>query len=179
MRRFAAALAALLLSACASLPPPSPATAGMASPAGEWRGKLGYRVEADATRRAQAGSALFELAGDAGAGSLRLSSPLGSLLAEAQWGPTGLRLRDERGQRDFGSLAELGAALGASIGVEALPLDALFDWLQGRPSPAAASRAVEGGFEQLGWQVQTETGPPQRLRLNRERLSLTLILNPA
>ena len=62
------------------------------APAG-WSGKLGYRSDASSTSRAQAGSALFELQGEARQGRLQLSSPLGSALAEAQWAPGTARLR--------------------------------------------------------------------------------------
>ena len=38
--------------------------------------------------------------------------------------------------------------------MQALPVQALFDWLRGRPWPQAPSRAADGaGFQQLGWQV--------------------------
>ncbi len=171
--RAACAALLLLLAACAA--PPRP-------PAQGWSGKLGYRVEAGVAQRAQAGSALFELEGDANAGRILLSSPLGSTLAEARWGTEGLSLFDgnERLQR-FGSLEELGAALGERLQGAPLPLAALFDWLQDRPWPQAPHETRGQGFAQLGWTVIRQA---ERLRLERAAdgghgaMTLTLILTP-
>lgn len=169
-----------LLSACASAPvapvapPAAPAHAG-------WSGKLGYRVDASPHQRAQAGSALFELQGDAREGALLLQTPLGAALAEARWGPQGLSLSDGQQQQHFGSLDELGAALGERLQAAPLPLAALFDWLQDRPWAGAPHAKQTDGLQQLGWQVQRDG---QRLRLSRAAegasgaIILTLILNP-
>lgn len=171
MRLALATLA--LLSACASAPPP---------PSQGWSGKLGYRVDATAVQRAQAGSALFELQGSAGQGSLLLQTPLGAALAEARWGPQGLSLHDGKAEQRFASLDELGAALGERLQAAPLPLAALFDWLQGRPWPGAPHAQDAEGLLQLGWRVQRET---QRLRLSRAAegasgaITLTLILSPS
>lgn len=170
--RFSLLLLALL-SACAS--PPQPPKQG-------WSGKLGYRVDATAAQRAQAGSALFELQGDAREGALLLQTPLGAALAEARWGPQGLSLSDGRQEQRLASLDELGAALGERLQAAPLPLAALFDWLQGRPWPGAPHAQDADGLLQLGWRVQREG---QRLRLLRAAeggsgaITLTLILNPA
>lgn len=166
------AIAALLLSACATPPPPPPQG---------WSGKLGYRVEASGTQRAQAGSALFELQGDASAGRMLLNSPLGTSLAEASWSGDGAWLRDGEQERRYASIAELGQALGEALQGPPLPLQALVDWLQGRPWPQAAHQPLDVGFEQLGWRV--ESRPPQLL-LSRPAqggsgaMSLRLILSP-
>lgn len=172
MRRCAALAAALLLAACAATPP---------APVSGWSGKLGYRVEAGASQRAQAGSALFELQGDAAAGSLQLQTALGTALADARWDGDGLRLHDGRESRQFASLEALGVALGETLQGPPLPLAALFDWLRARPWPGAPHRRDGDGFTQLGWQVQPEPG---RLRLSRNAeggngaMTLTLILSP-
>jgi outer membrane lipoprotein LolB len=54
--------------------------------------------------------------------------------------------------------AHLDTMMEALVG-EALPLAALFDWLEGRPWPDEASRPLaetDGpGFRQLGWKVST------------------------
>jgi outer membrane lipoprotein LolB len=165
-----------LLSACASAPI-VPTAAGPG-----WSGKLGYRVDATAAQRAQAGSALFELQGDAREGSLLLQTPLGASLAEARWGPQGLSLSDGQQEQRFASLDQLGAALGERLQAAPLPLAALFDWLQGRPWTGAPHTQGADGLLQLGWQVQRDG---QRLRLSRAAegasgaITLTLILNPA
>ena len=157
---------ALLLSACASV--------GPAPPSG-WSGKLGYRIDATSTQRAQAGSTLFELTGTAAAGSLRLTSPLGTLLADAQWSALGVSLKTERGEQAYATLEELGQALGEALQGPPLPLAALFDWLQGRPSTQAAHQVIEGGFLQLGWRVEHR---PPLLVLQQSGMSLRLVLTP-
>lgn len=98
-------------------------------------------------------SAAFELQGDARVGRLNLSTPLGSLLAQARWAPGRVVLKTPQGERRFDDLDALTReALG-----ESLPLAALFDWLRGRPWPGAPSAALKTpaatGFEQLGWVV--------------------------
>jgi outer membrane lipoprotein LolB len=169
MRRRACtlALASLALAACAPLPPARPDGEG-------WQGKLGYRLEAADGERAQAGSAQFDLQGSARAGQLQLTSPLGTTLASASWGPQGLSLFDGRDTWTYADLDALGAALGERLGGLPLPLAALFDWLSGRPW-AAAEHTARGPdqFEQLGWRVQRD-GP--RLTLRQQRLTLTLLL---
>lgn len=127
--------------------------AGCATPAPEapgapWTsGRLLLRVDATPERLAQSLSAAFELRGSGQQGELRLLSPLGTVLAEAHWGPGVAELRTAQGEARFDSLDALARqALG-----EALPLAALPDWLAGRPWPGAPSQAFPGGFEQLGW----------------------------
>ena len=173
--RALALLTAAVLAGCAALPPPPPA--------GGWSGKLGYRIEAGGERRPQAGSALFELQGDAARGQLLLTSPLGTALAQAQWDAQGLRLHDGRQWTAFPSLDALGQALGETLQGPPLPLQALFDWLAGRPWPGAPSEALPAGaFLQLGWRVERVD---ERL-LNLERPAqgavgatrLRLVLNP-
>lgn len=161
------ATAALLLAGCASAPP---------APLLGWSGKLGYRVEAHAGQRAQAGSALFELVGNASAGSLLLTSPLGTSLAQAQWSPQGLSLSDGKSERTFGSLEELGAALGESLQGPPLPLAALFDWLQNRPVAGLPFEREGAALLQLGWRI--ERPEPQRLNLSQGPMSLRLVLSP-
>ena len=141
--------AAALLAGCA-LPPRA-----VDGPPGEvLSGRLAVRVEADASVNAPARSlsAAFELHGDPTSGRLDLSTPLGSVLAQARWSPSRVVLATPRGETEFGNLDALTReALG-----ESLPVAALFDWLRGRPWPGAPSvpaRQPEGDFEQLGWTV--------------------------
>ena len=89
--------------------------------------------------------------GDGRSGELRLNSPLGTRVAQARWAPGVAVLDTPEGERSFGTLDELSRqALG-----EALPLAALPDWMRGRPWPAAPHRVQDGGFEQLGWSVDS------------------------
>ncbi|MBA4176637.1 MAG: outer membrane lipoprotein LolB [Leptothrix sp. (in: Bacteria)] len=132
----------MLLAACASTPP-SPHEAGWTA------GRLSLRIDAAGEAPAQSVSAAFELRGDGESGELRLNSPLGSRVASARWAPGLALLDDGKGERSFDSLAALSQqALG-----EALPLQALPNWLAGRPWSGAAHAAAAEGFEQLGWQV--------------------------
>jgi outer membrane lipoprotein LolB len=136
------ALLALLLAGCAStLPAPgeSPWTTG----------RLSVRIEAQAERAGQSVSAAFELRGDDRGGELRLNSPLGTRMVTARWAPGLAVLDDGQGERAYDSLAALSQqALG-----ETLPLDALPDWLAGRPWAAAPHAPSADGFVQAGWQV--------------------------
>jgi len=143
---MAAALAAVALAACSTLPPPAPVAGEALS------GRLALRVDATGQASAKAFSAAFDLRGDATAGTLGLSTPLGSTLAEARWSPAEVVLATPQGTRRFASLDELTReALGESV-----PIEAWFDWLRGRPWPGAPSEPapeLREGFAQLGWRV--------------------------
>jgi len=144
-RRAAAAalltLVAATLAACATHPSPSD------SP---WlAGRLSIKVAALGTQAARSLSSGFELRGDDEQGELRLTSPLGTLVAEAHWAPGSARLRTSQGETRYSDLDALARdALG-----EALPLRALPSWLHGRPWPGAANHVNADGFEQLGWHI--------------------------
>lgn len=110
-------------------------------------GRLSVQVAAHAGQPARGMNAAFELEGDDQAGALRLSSAFGPQLADARWSPGQATLRTTEGERAYPDLASLARdALG-----EALPLQALPDWLRGRPWPGAASQPRADGFDQLGW----------------------------
>ncbi len=145
-RHVAALVSALLVAACASVP--TAPTSGDAL-----SGRLAVKVDAWNGAAARSVSAAFELQGDPKTGRLNLSTPLGSVLAQARWSPGSVVLVTPQGERQFADLDDLtGEVLG-----ESLPVPALFDWLRGRPWPGAASTATappaEPGFEQLGWTV--------------------------
>ena len=135
----ALALASVLVG-CATLPPP---------PASALSGRIAVRVDAHGEQPARGFSAGFDLQGGAGAGELRLASPLGTLLASARWSGAGAWLVTPEGETAY---ADLDALSRAALG-EVLPLRALPDWLHGRPWDGAPSRRVETGFEQLGWRI--------------------------
>lgn len=139
----AAAWVVVLLSGCAS---PAMLPDGYGPPIS---GRLSVRVDAEPVRVVSAG---FELSGDARAGALALTSPLGSTLARAHWSAQEAVLTTAAGQSRFSNLDDLAVqALG-----ERVPMAALFDWLRGRPWSGAASAVLsdgEAGFEQLGWRV--------------------------
>jgi len=116
-------------------------------------GRMAVRVEGVDGGAARSVSAAFELQGNADAGRLSLSTPLGSTLAQARWSPGSVLLVTPQGERQFVNLD----ALTREVLGEALPVAALFDWLRGRPWPGApnqpASLPGEPGFTQLGWTV--------------------------
>jgi len=142
----AAACAALMLAACA-VAPPAPVGGDSLS------GRLAVKVDGEGGAPPRSVSAAFELLGDPQRGRLNLSTPLGSVLAQARWAPGSVALVTPQGERQF---ADLDALTGEVLG-ESLPVAALFDWLRGRPWPGATSSAsvppAEPGFSQLGWVV--------------------------
>ena len=86
---------------------------------------------------AQSFSALFDLRGDPRSGELTLTSPIGSTLGQARWSPGEAVLRNGAEVRRFDSVeALIEAATGAAI-----PVDALFAWLDGRDQPVAGWKA--------------------------------------
>ncbi|HSC63187.1 MAG TPA: lipoprotein insertase outer membrane protein LolB [Caldimonas sp.] len=162
--RVVALASAALAAACTTVPPAGPAAA-----ADVLSGRLALRVEPVAAGEApRSMSAAFDLRGDPRAGTLGLSTPLGSLLAQARWSPAEVVLTTPRETRRFASLDELTReALGESV-----PIEAWFDWLRGRPWPGASSALADAtpgassegapgapsaarppGFRQLGWRV--------------------------
>jgi len=157
-----------LAAACTTVPQPPPAGTGDVI-----SGRLALRVEPVGSQSGRAVSAAFDLRGDSSAGTLGLSTPLGSLIAQARWSAAEVVLTTPRETRRFASLDELTReALGESV-----PIEAWFDWLRGRPwpgapnapvgaapvdvgavasaerAPSAASAASAPGFRQLGWRV--------------------------
>ena len=146
--RLTALLAALMLVACATTQQRDATLGG-----DTLSGRLAVRVEATPEAAARSENAAFELQGNAQAGRLNLSTPLGSVVAQARWAPGSVVLATPQGERNFSDLD----ALTREILGESLPVGALFDWLRGRPWPGAPSVATaaptEPGFEQLGWVV--------------------------
>jgi outer membrane lipoprotein LolB len=141
-----AAAWATLLSGCAT------ATLGPGDTGPYLAGRLSVRVDANPVR---AVTAAFELRGDARAGVLVLTSPLGATMAEARWSPESTVLTAPGTRTTYADLDDLAAqALG-----ERLPMAALFEWLRGRPWAGAPSQALgvdQSGFLQLGWQVRLD-----------------------
>lgn len=142
--RFAWVAAVVLAAGCATVGAPDPDAL---------TGRLSVRVAAAGDEPERSASGGFELRGDGDRGSLDLSTPIGTLLARAQWSPQQVELVTPQGSTHY---ADMPAMTRALVG-EPLPVAALFDWLRGRPWPGATSRALPGpadaGFEQLGWTV--------------------------
>jgi len=150
VKRRAIALApllAVLLTACASVPTERRETSGETL-----TGRLALRVDAAPDAQARSMTAAFELQGAPAAGRLNLSSPLGTVLAQARWEPGRVVLITPQGETPYPSLD----ALTREVLGESLPVAALFDWLHGRPWPGAAHSTTAPGFRQLGWAVDLE-----------------------
>ena len=113
----------LALTACATRPPQAPPAEGAAP---SWSGRLGLVIASDPPRQFHAS---FELTGNAQSGELRLSTPLGSILAELKWQP-GEALLVQNGQTQAYPSVD---ALSAAVTGTAVPLQALFAWLRGVP----------------------------------------------
>lgn len=120
---------------------------------GPLAGRMTMRVDATPSSQARQVTAAFDLQGSPQAGRLDLSTPLGTVLAQARWAPGRVALVTPQGETEFADLDQLTRAV---LG-ESLPVAALFDWLRGRPWSGAPSAATappaEPGFRQLGWTV--------------------------
>ena len=168
--------AALLLGGCASVPPQLPPDA--VATAAPLSGRLAVLVAAQpGEARGRSVALQFELAGNADAGQLALTTPLGTLAARARWTAGAAVLETPQGTREFASLDDMAEqAFG-----ERLPLQALFDWLRGRPWPGApSSPGGDGRFEQLSWQVDASeltSGSLQARRAGPPAVSLRVRLD--
>jgi len=172
-RALASALmAALLMVACASMPQITAPVAGETL-----SGRLAVRIEADANTNtaARSESVTFDLQGNAEAGRLNLSTPLGSVLAQARWAPGAVVLATPQGERRF---ADMDGLTREVLG-ESVPVIALFDWLRGRPWPGAPSVAsqapAEAGFAQLGWSVSLARLDDGLIVARRERSPIVTV----
>ena len=122
-RRLLLGLACCLLAACVSAPPALRPEAGSGA---HWQGKLALRT---LQAPLQSFSARFDLQGAPDAGSLVLSSPFGTVLAELQWDAQSASLRTPNTARHYATLEQLAQdATGVPV-----PVGSLFAWLQGQP----------------------------------------------
>lgn len=112
---------AAVLAACAT-PPPLDARNDV------WQGRMALNIDSLPPQRWHAG---FALMGNATNGELHVLSPLGSVLAKAQWQAGGATLlRDGQTERFASTDAMTLALTGAAI-----PFSALFAWLKGDDTP--------------------------------------------
>ena len=101
-------------------------------------------------------------------GEFEVFSPLGQMLAKAQWSPGQASLDNGRQTQHFASFDDMTRA---ALGV-ALPQAALQDWVRGRPASSLPSQPLtDGGFEQLGWKVQPAWRDGQLALLKAQRLA--------
>jgi len=158
-----AAMAVLLAAGCSTVPPPASGDV--------LAGRLVLQISPGAHTPAQQWSAGFELRGSAQAGELDLTSPLGTTVAQARWRPGQAELDQGGERRAFPDLGELSRQL---LG-ENVPLEALFDWLRGRPWPAASHERTAQGFVQQGWAVDLSGLGEGRLTARRDQAPTILL----
>lgn len=132
MRVWASLWLVVLLAACSTSAPnrlvlQTPSTK-------QWQGRISVTVQSDPPRNL---SASFSLDGDARQGELNLFSPLGTTLATLQWNPSTTQWLQGSQQRRFDSMAHLTEETTGA----ALPMDAMFDWLEGRATPSPGWQA--------------------------------------
>ena len=101
-------------------------------------------------------------------GEFEVFSPLGQMLAKAQWSSGQASLDNGRQIQHYASFDDMTRA---ALGV-ALPQAALQDWVRGRPAASLPSQTLtDGGFEQLGWKVQPTWRDGQLALLKAQRLA--------
>lgn len=127
------------MAGCAS-PPRSDRTADAG--AGTWSGRLSLQMDSEPPQSFHAG---FELSGRPSEGDLRLLSPLGTLLSRVQWSDQNAILTQGSETSRHASLDDLVTTVTGAP----LPVRALFDWLQAKPTvvpgwAADLSRLAEG-----------------------------------
>lgn len=156
----------------------------------ELQGQLSVKLLATAERPAKGVSLGFFFSGQPEAGRLDLMTPLGSQLAQIGWTTSGAWLRragggDAAPETQFGAdlnrrpSSEDGLERFASIDAlseqvlgEAVPLQTLVHWMQGRPDPlrlhvpGPGNGLDAGTFRQDGWLIDTREWP-RRLQAAR------------
>lgn len=96
-------------------------------------GRLALTQDADPRdpqSKAQSWSAHFELAGTPDKGTLRLYTPVGTTVAQVRWEQGFAILETNEETREYTSLD----ALTLDYFQQSIPVAALFDWLQGKPT---------------------------------------------
>jgi len=132
MRVWASIWLVVLLAGCAT---PAPIRSVSQPPSTkQWQGRISVTVQSDPPRNMSAG---FSLDGDARQGELNLFSPLGTTLATLQWNPTSTQWLQGSQQRRYDSMAHLTEETTGA----ALPMDAMFEWLEGRATPSPGWQA--------------------------------------
>ncbi len=131
---LAALLMGLVLAGCTTPNHPTKAVTADQASHPDWQGRISVQVLGDAPSSM---SASFVLRGDAHNGELDLYSPLGTTVGALQWTPQLVELSDGNKHQFFSSLAELTEKTTGA----ALPIDAIFGWLQGRDEQATGWQA--------------------------------------
>lgn len=139
-------LATLLIAGCAR---PVSQTA-LNSPKSEfWTGRISLNVKSEPEQYFSAG---FELKGRSERGELTLISPLGNVLGVLRWSPGEAEL--DSGNRNIQRFDSVDALMAQTTGA-AVPLGALFAWLQGDKATAS------------GWSADLSRQPEGRIAATR------------
>lgn len=150
-------LAGLLMTGCAR-PPAAPRTGDAQSDF--WTGRISLQVQSEPI---QSFSASFELKGKPEHGELTLISPLGNVLSVLRWSPSEAVL--DSGSKKIQHFESVDTLMAQATGA-AVPLSALFAWLQGDQTnisgwSADLSRRSEGRISAK----RTEPQPQADLRV--------------
>ena len=122
-----------------------------------WTGRISLQIQSDPPQAFFAG---FELKGFAERGELSLTSPVGNVLGIMRWSPDEAVLESGNETKRFTSVdALLEQTTGAAI-----PIAALFDWLQGTNTQLNGWSADLSGLD-TGRIVATRTEPAPQTRL--------------
>ena len=163
-----ALLIGAMLAGCAT-PIRTPKTLSAGSPTNlqaqlpEWQGRISVQVLGDAPSSM---SASFSLRGNASNGELDLYSPLGTTLGALQWTPQLVQLSDGGKHQYFNSLAELTEKTTGA----ALPVGAIFAWLQGREVQANGWQADLSAVSQGTLTARrTDPAPEVTLRIKLDQ----------
>ncbi len=152
-RRLAAALAVVVLGACANVPVSAP----------QWAGRLSLKVY---TEPLQALNANFSLSGGADDGSFVLSSALGTTLARMEWHSGNATLHANGQTLQFRSLQAL---VWHATGTD-LPVGSLFAWLNGQNAEAIGWKADLAAMDRgVLRATRSGNGPRAELQVVLER----------
>jgi outer membrane lipoprotein LolB len=94
-----------------------------------YQGRLSLRIASDPPHSLYAG---FTLNGDTQTGDLTLNSPLGNTLAQLTWSPNSAILKANNETKEYTSASALIEQVTGTV----IPLNALFDWMAGKDTPA-------------------------------------------
>lgn len=122
-------VATLLLASGCAAPKVQPAQGEIS-----WNGRLALSIQSDPPQSYAAG---FDLHGSPQAGELLLATPLGTTLATVRWAPGWAEMAQGGQTTRKDSLDELATDLGGT----AIPVAALFAWLQGQPAQVSGWQA--------------------------------------
>ena len=163
LRRSAALLASLLfttffIAGCAN---PPRATGKNDEKKSFWAGRISLQVQSEPPQAFFAG---FELKGNPAQGELTLNSPLGNSLAVLRWSPQEAVLDSGNQIQRFATVDELiEKATGAAV-----PLPALFDWLDGK------NTAADGWNADLSQQAEGRISASRTMPQPRSDLRIVL-----